>query len=185
LTRAEAVAAYDCLIKDMKAAYVRSDNGVAYAYGKWPRYSNQAYASATHGNRYVQNYANDTAKAYGNYEQAGVYPAGSKLAKDSFSVKANGTVSPGPLFVMEKFEAGWDGVAWTVVRHGEVRGRVQPGERRLALHHGHALRTDLRDHQGRRVAEGRVLCRLSHVGDAGDGLHHAPARGVPGPLIAS
>jgi hypothetical protein len=108
LTRAEAVAAYDCLIKDMKAAYVRSDNGVAYAYGKWPRYSNQAYASATHGNRYVQNYANDTAKAYGNYEQAGVYPAGSKLAKDSFSVKANGTVSPGPLFVMEKFEAGFN-----------------------------------------------------------------------------
>jgi len=108
LTRAEAVAAYDCLIEDMKAAYAKSDNAVALTYANWRRYSSQAYPSATHGNRYVQNYANRQAEDYGKYEDAGRFSPGARLAKDSFTVAANGAVAPGPLFVMEKMWAGFN-----------------------------------------------------------------------------
>lgn len=108
LTDAEAVKVYDCLAKELKTAYAKSDNKVAVSYASFSRYSRQPYVSGTHGNRYVQNFANDTGRAYGNYEKAGTMPAGTALAKDSFSVAANGQVSIGPLFVMEKMNAGFN-----------------------------------------------------------------------------
>ena len=108
LTDAEAVAAYDCLLNDLKVAYAKSGSDIAVSYADWPRYSKQAYLSATHGGRYVQNYANAKARAYGAYENAGLMPSGSVLAKDSFGVKAGGQVSPGPLFLMEKMNAGFN-----------------------------------------------------------------------------
>jgi len=107
LTDAEAVAVYDCLLKELKAAYAKSDNDIALSYMSWPRYSKQAYLSGTHGNRYVQNYANAKARAYGAYEKAGTMPVGSAIAKDSFAVTANGKVTIGPLFLMEKMNAGF------------------------------------------------------------------------------
>jgi hypothetical protein len=108
LTDKEAVTAYDCLFPTMTAAYAKSDNGEAADYSNWRRYSTQAYVSATHGNRYVQNYANATAKAYGNYESAGTFPPGARLGKDSFTVNDKGEVSVGPLFLMEKMQAGFN-----------------------------------------------------------------------------
>ncbi len=108
LSDAEAVAAYDCLLNDLKAAYAKSGNDIAVSYADWPRYSKQAYVSGTHGGRYVQNYANVKARAYGAFENAGLMPSGSVLAKDSFGVKAGGQVSPGPLFLMEKMNAGFN-----------------------------------------------------------------------------
>ena len=102
------MAVYDCMLGDMKAAYAKSDNPNATSYTNFRRYSTRAYVSDTHGGRYVQNYANDTAKAYGAFENAGVFPAGSVLAKDSIGVKSNGTVSVGPLFLMEKMAAGFN-----------------------------------------------------------------------------
>ncbi len=108
LTDAEATEVYDCLLKEMQAAYAKSDNEVALGYTAWRRFSRRAYPSATHGNRHVQNYANEAAKSYGAYEEAGPMPDGAKLAKDSFSVMADGSVSVGPLFVMEKMPADWN-----------------------------------------------------------------------------
>jgi len=35
-------------------------------------------------------------------------PKGSVLAKDSFGIKHNGAVEPGPLFVMEKMNKGYN-----------------------------------------------------------------------------
>ncbi len=107
VTDAEAVAVYDCLLKELKAAYAKSDNDIALSYMSWPRYSKQAYLSGTHGNRYVQNYANAEARAYGAYEKAGTMPVGSAIAKDSFAVTADGKVTIGPLFLMEKMNAGF------------------------------------------------------------------------------
>jgi hypothetical protein len=101
------VRAYDCLLPQMKAAYAKSDSRVAMSFASWRRYSNQAYQSATHGNRYVQNYADAKAKAYGLYENAGTMPAGARLAKDSFSVRADGALVVGPLFIMEKMNKGF------------------------------------------------------------------------------
>ncbi|MFQ5775645.1 MAG: hypothetical protein ACE5GS_14080, partial [Kiloniellaceae bacterium] len=108
LTDTEAVNVYDCLMKELKAAYARSDNKIALSYMSWSRYSKRPYVSATHGNRYVQNYANDKGRAYGAYEKAGRMPAGAAIAKDSFAVTPNGRVTVGPLFTMEKMQAGFN-----------------------------------------------------------------------------
>ena len=66
------------------------------------------YVSDTHGGRFVHNFGNDVGKAYGAFEKAGTLPAGTHLAKPSFSVKGNGQVSVGPLFIMEKMQAGFN-----------------------------------------------------------------------------
>lgn len=108
LSSAEAKAAYDCIITEMKAAYAKSGIGVAAGYTSYKRYSKVAYQSATHGGRYVQNYANGTAKAYGKFEKSGRMPVGSYLVKDSFTATPDGKVGVGPLFIMRKMSAGWN-----------------------------------------------------------------------------
>ena len=108
LSDAEAVAAYDCVLNELKAAYAKSGNDIAVSYANWSRYSKQSYQSGTHGGRYVQNYANAKARAYGAYEKSGPMPSGAVLAKDSFAVKPNGRISVGPLFLMEKMNAGFN-----------------------------------------------------------------------------
>ncbi|MGE0715729.1 MAG: cytochrome P460 family protein [Alphaproteobacteria bacterium] len=101
----EAIAAYDCLIDEMLAAYGKSGRGTARSYNKWKAFSTQAYVSETHGARYVRNYANPAANAYGRYERAGKLPTGSVLVKDSFMATPEGKLSVGPLFIMEKMAA--------------------------------------------------------------------------------
>lgn len=107
LTPDEAIALYDCLMDDLREAYAQSGNEHAMAFLGWPRYSTQPYVSATHGGRYVHNYANETASAYGDFEEAGEMPVGSVAAKDSFQVTEDGQGVIGPLFLMEKMEPGW------------------------------------------------------------------------------
>ncbi|MDX1486041.1 MAG: cytochrome P460 family protein [Alphaproteobacteria bacterium] len=78
------------------------------AAAKWRRYSRVAYPSATHGGRFVNNYANDAAHKYAGFEKAGQMPEGAVLAKDSFGVSKAGAVSVGPLFLMEKMAKGFN-----------------------------------------------------------------------------
>ena len=109
ITPDEAASVYDCLIGEMIKAYEKSGNPVAKSYAKWRRYNTVPYQSATHGSRYVSNYANGVAeKQYGMFEDAGPMPAGSLLAKDSFVVTPDGKVSVGPLFLMEKMASGFN-----------------------------------------------------------------------------
>jgi hypothetical protein len=69
------------------------------------------YSSATHGQRFVNNYANGIASSYGKHEEGGILPAGSIVAKDSFLVSTNGDITVGPLFLMEKMEKGFNYVS--------------------------------------------------------------------------
>lgn len=108
LTDAEAIAAYDCILSDMKPAYANAGLAAAEIYASWKRYSRIAYKSSTHGNRFVNNYANETGSAYGKFENAGRMPVGTYLVKDSFTVSPDGAVGVGPLFVMRKMEAGFN-----------------------------------------------------------------------------
>ena len=134
LSDAEASATYGEVANELRAGYAKSDHPVAAMYFNWNRYNKVPYVSETHGGRYVNNFANDVAKAYGNFEKAGVMPEGSVLAKDSFRVPptnpcaanpcaanpcaanpcaanpcdTQGKVQPGPLFLMEKMEAGFN-----------------------------------------------------------------------------
>ena len=108
LSKAEANALYNCLKGEMKTAYAKSGNLWAKWYSQWAKFSNQPYVSATHGNRFVHNYASKKAAGpYGKFEKVGKMTRGGILAKDSFTVTPQGRVSVGPLFLMEKMSGGF------------------------------------------------------------------------------
>ncbi|MFQ5764650.1 MAG: adenylate/guanylate cyclase domain-containing protein [Rhodospirillales bacterium] len=104
LADVDALTIYDRIRDDLAATYRRSGNRYAGVYQTWRRYNVTPYLSATHGRRYVNNYANPRAKAYGKFGAAGTMPEGSVLAKDSFEVTTRGDVVTGPLTLMEKMQ---------------------------------------------------------------------------------
>ena len=109
LTDAEAREAYACISGVMAEGYARSGNQWAASYQNWRNVAARPYVSDTHGARFVNNYANDIgADNYSLFEEAGPAPVGTVLAKDSFTVGAGGAVGAGPLFLMEKMEAGFN-----------------------------------------------------------------------------
>ena len=105
LSAAQANAAYACIKGSLKAGYAKSGNQWVTAYQSWTNYAAMPYVSDTHGGRFVNNYANARGSNYGLFENAGPSPEGTVLAKDSFSVKPNGKVGAGPLFLMENMAA--------------------------------------------------------------------------------
>jgi len=111
LGAAEARAAYADLKDRMAAAYAVSGEPAARRYQEWRRYNDRPYLSSTHGNRYVNNYANAAAAGYGRWEDIGALPEGAVVAKDSFTVTRGGLVTPGALFVMEKMASGFNPVS--------------------------------------------------------------------------
>ena len=108
LNDAEAAAAYQDIVGRLQEGYAKSSHPVVAAYINWKRYNRVPYTSDTHGGRFVNNFANDTAKTYGKFEKAGVMPVGSVLAKNSFAVTPQRKVEAGPLFLMEKMAAGFN-----------------------------------------------------------------------------
>ena len=108
LSKAEALAVYNCLKGEMQAAYAKSGNLWAKWYSHWGKASTQPYVSSTHGNRFVHNYASKKAiDSYRKFEKGGKMVSGGVLAKDSFTVTPKGQVSAGPLFLMEKMKPGF------------------------------------------------------------------------------
>ncbi len=108
LSDADAETIYRRLSGVLEKGYRVSKHPVARSYQGWARFNRTPYRSATHGERFVNNYANGIGRAYGDFEQAGTLPEGSIVAKDSFAVTADGDVMPGPLFVMEKMRTGFN-----------------------------------------------------------------------------
>lgn len=111
LSGEEAERLYGELKQEMARGYGISQLPGTASYLKWKRYNKMPYPSVSHGNRFVSNYANPAARAYGRYEQAGRLPVGSLLAKDSVTVKKDGVAMPGALFLMEKMPAGFNYVS--------------------------------------------------------------------------
>ncbi len=108
LSDADALTIYDRILDDMIASYRLSRLPYAESYRTWRRYNTAPYLSSEHGNRYLNNYANALADAYGKYEDVGTLPEGAVVAKDSFTVTDRGDVFTGPLFVMEKMPPGFN-----------------------------------------------------------------------------
>jgi class 3 adenylate cyclase len=107
LEAADALTIYDRIRSELVAVYRKSANPHAAVYQTWRRYNVAPYLSATHGQLYVNNYANQRAVDYGKAETAGTFPEGSVLAKDSFEVTDLGDVFTGPLALMEKMPPGF------------------------------------------------------------------------------
>ncbi len=106
LSAAEALAIYANIADDMARGYAVSRELAAERFRKWRRYNSAPYRSATHGHRYVNNYANAKASRYGKLKPGEKMPPGALLAKDAFTVSADGDVYGGPLFIMEKLGQG-------------------------------------------------------------------------------
>ena len=107
----EAESIYRGLIDELIAGYAAAEHPAARDYRSWPRYNTAPYLSVTHGNLYINNYANETAEAYGRFEKAGRLPVGAILAKNSFIAERSGEIRPGPLFLMEKMGEGFNYVS--------------------------------------------------------------------------
>lgn len=126
----EAKAAYDCIKDDLAEAYAVSGLEVATAYVNWDNYSAAPYLSALHGSRYVNNLGNEAAASYAEWEAGGPMVPGGILVKDSMTISTTGKVGVGPLFLMEKMEAGWnpDSDDWKyslVTANGSVFGETK------------------------------------------------------------
>lgn len=108
LGKADALAAYGHLAAGMAAAYAVSGEPAARAYTRWRRFNDAPYLSETHGNRYVNSYANRVAAdaGYGDLRPGVVLPPGAIIAKDSFTYTGEGGLHAGALFLMEKLPSG-------------------------------------------------------------------------------
>ncbi len=112
LSGEEAEAVYECLRQSLHDGYKSGGKGWIPAdyvndYPSWVRASKFPAAPGVHGNRFLNTYVNETGAAeYVKYAEEPTIPAGTLIAKESFSVNDDGKVSPGPLFLMEKAAAG-------------------------------------------------------------------------------
>ena len=108
LSPARANELYQITKAAQQIGYALSGHPVAKAYQGWKRYNTSPYLSKSHGNHYLNNYANAKAAAYGKFEDAGTFPVGSVIAKDSYSATPTGELIIGPLFIMEKMPKSFE-----------------------------------------------------------------------------
>lgn len=129
LTDVAALTVYLRILDEMTAGYRLSGDKSAASYRNWRRFNKTPYRSATHGERYVNNYANTVGRSYGRFEGVGAMPVGTMLAKDTFAMTSQGDVFLGPLFLMEKMPAGFNSASrnWRysmIMPDGSLFGRT-------------------------------------------------------------
>lgn len=98
---------YACIEQAMLDGYTGGENEVAKVYRDWTTSSTRPAVAGPHGERFLQTFVNASgAEQYLKFEVGDFsMPAGSLLAKESFSLK-DGKAVVGPLFIMEKVAAG-------------------------------------------------------------------------------
>jgi len=106
LSASQANRIYDELKERLSERYAMSKLEITSGYQSWPRYNSTPYLSSTHGQRFINSYANALGKDYGKIKGNARYPVGTVFAKDSITVRSEGKIFPGALFVMEKLKAG-------------------------------------------------------------------------------
>lgn len=108
----EAAAVYDCLKGAMVEGYRKGAKRwipAAYVndYRDWKPASTGPAAPGQHGGRFLVTYVNDIGHdAYVRYAEGVEMPAGTLIAKESFTVSNIGAAKAGPLFLMEKVAEG-------------------------------------------------------------------------------
>lgn len=100
---------YEIARSSMRLGYAKAGRASVSGYQDWRRFNTAPYLSAAHGNHYLSNYVNAVgADTYGKYEKGGPHPAGTIVAKDSFSMTRAGDLLLGSLFLMEKMPPGFN-----------------------------------------------------------------------------
>ena len=106
LSHQQANQIYDALKATLDERYSVSNMDLIAGYQDWKRYNSAPYPSATHGRRFVNNYANDLGRDYGKLKRGQKYPPGTIFAKDTITVTSEGKTFPGAMFVMQKLDPG-------------------------------------------------------------------------------
>ncbi len=113
LSYEEAQSVYDCLKDALYAGYQKGSKrwipvDRVKTYRDWTPVSKLPANPGFHGGRFLFTYVNDVGAAeYLKYaDERGAMPAGTLIAKESFSVTDKGKAKRGPLFFMEKVAAG-------------------------------------------------------------------------------
>jgi len=113
LTHDEAQAVYDCIKEDLHAGYMTGDKmwipaAFVADYRGWTPANTLPANPGFHGGRFLLTFVSEPgASAYLEYKDENVdIPAGTVIAKESFAVDDAGKVEKGPLFIMQKVEAG-------------------------------------------------------------------------------
>jgi len=107
----QAQAVYDCLKDQMHTQYKAGDkqwipSEFVDDYRGWTQVSTKPAAPGFHGGRFLLTFVNDTGvDAYLQWGEADI-PAGTLIAKESFTVGEDGAAEIGPLFIMQKVEEG-------------------------------------------------------------------------------
>jgi len=110
----EAQVIYDCIADDLHAGYMKGDKRWIPAefvadYRNWTPANTLPANPGFHGGRFLLTWINEVGAAdYLKFaeEDAVNIPAGTVIAKESFSVTVAGKVKKGPLFIMQKVDAG-------------------------------------------------------------------------------
>jgi len=108
----EANVVYNCISDALLAGYNTGDKRWVNAdhvanYRNWTQASTLPANPGFHTERFLMTWVNDVgASEYLKYADNPTIPAGTVLAKESFSVTEGGKVVKGPLFLMEKAPAG-------------------------------------------------------------------------------
>ena len=92
LTPQEAQNIYEIVQPSLRVGYARSEISSAESYQSWRQFNTSPYISVTHGSHYLNNYANKLGEVYEKYENAGEFPVGAIIAKDSFAVTETGGI---------------------------------------------------------------------------------------------
>lgn len=112
LTHRQAAAVHDCLKDDLYAGYQQGEKRwipeeFVRDYRDWSAASTAPANPGFHSARFLFTYVNDAGfDAYTKYEEDPEIPAGTVIAKESFTVGDDGSARRGPLFLMEKVGAG-------------------------------------------------------------------------------
>ncbi len=112
LSYEEANVVYTCIADALHAGYKTGGKGWVNAshvanYRNWVQASTLPANPGFHTERFLMTWVNDIgASEYLKYAENPSIPAGTVLAKESFSVTDAGKIVKGPLFLMEKVEAG-------------------------------------------------------------------------------
>lgn len=113
MTVADAQGVYDCLKDAMYENYNKRDKRwipaeVVRDYRDWKLANTGPAAPGFHGERYLMTWVNAAGyDAYTEFRDEDVsIPAGTWIVKESFDVAEDGQAKAGPLFIMQKVEAG-------------------------------------------------------------------------------
>lgn len=113
MTNRDAHAVYECLAEQMTKGYLTGNKRwipreFVEQYRTWTPASTLPAAPGFHGERFLFTYVNEIGAAeYTRFAEDDVaMPVGSVIAKESFSIGEDGKAKPGPLFLMQKAEAG-------------------------------------------------------------------------------